>query len=187
MSAHFSKFSLNTYPGTDYFQAHAPADYPLSLVLQKCRAFRRLPPNLKELAARSRRWARRVHPEDYRQAEIDRWYDAQGYELDPGTGRRLTDAEIDADWERWEVPDIEVTDIPVPEGGFADPATWEPPPPAVEDEPDPDEGISEAQLLSDIASHGREYVAKEYGVPADRLAQVGSDLDLAKLIRGVVG
>jgi hypothetical protein len=50
MSAHFSKFGLNTYNATPYFRAHVPAGYPLGDVLVKGRAFRRLPPRLRELS-----------------------------------------------------------------------------------------------------------------------------------------
>lgn len=185
MSVYFSRFGLNSYYQTAYHSAHIPADYPLSLVLQKCRAFRRLPPRLRELAGLAKRWVRRAYPDsDF--SEWDRWYSKDGRELDPNTGRALTDAEIDAEWARWPVPDLVVRDIPLPAGGFADPDTWEEPPPPPE-EPDPDEGISHAQLMSDIASHGREYVAKDYGVPEDVLRRVKSDEDLARIILGARG
>ena len=96
MSAHFSKFSLNTYPGTPYFQAHIPTGYPLSLVLQKCRAFRRLPPNLRSLAALAKRWAIRNYPYPAGAPHIEEYYDDEGYELKLGTTERMTDEEIDA-------------------------------------------------------------------------------------------
>lgn len=130
MSAYYSKFSLNSYAGTPYFQAHVPEGFPVYLLLQKARAFRRLPPNLKTLARNSRRWAE-LH--DAVPGSIAEWYDAQGYELDPNDGHRLTDAEIDAQWE----PDpgldaVMVTDIPMPPRGFAAPDEWELPEAPVE-------------------------------------------------------
>ena len=45
------------------------------------------------------------------------WYDEEGYELNPGTGKRLTDEEIDADWEQWGAPDIEVEAFPCQRAG----------------------------------------------------------------------
>ena len=53
MSAHFDKYGLNTYYAMPYFHAHIPANYPLSVILQKCRAFRRLPPNLRKLSEKA--------------------------------------------------------------------------------------------------------------------------------------
>src|SRR4051812_46387896 len=97
MSAHFSKWSLNTYSWTPYFEAHVPADYPLSLVLQKCRAFRRLPPRLRELSALAKAWNLRTHPPS-KFPSIEEWYDDEGYELNPYIGARLTDEEIDTEW-----------------------------------------------------------------------------------------
>jgi hypothetical protein len=182
MSDHFSKFGLNTYNATPYFRAHVPAGYPLGDVLVKGRAFRRLPPRLRELSGLAKQWAHRFYsPADI--AYAGRWYDPEGYELDPDTGRRLTDAEIDADWDRlgFARAAAPLPDVPTPPGGFADPATWEEPPPP----PDPDRddsGITLAKLVEDIGSHGREYVAKEYGVPRGMLAGVTTDADLARLI-----
>jgi hypothetical protein len=183
MSIHYSKFDLNTYCGSPYFRAHAPADYPVQRVLEECRSFRRLPPRLRELSALAKGWTI-AHSEYPAGIEgIEHYYDGEGYELDPYAGRRLTDAEIDAEWPP---PDartaaLAVKDIPAPPGGFADPATWEEPPPP----PDPDRddpGISLAKLTQDIGSHGREYVAKEYGVPRGVLAGISSDEDLARHI-----
>jgi hypothetical protein len=190
MSAHFSKFGLNTYYGSPYFQAHIPEDYPLSLVLQKSRAFRRLPPHLRELSAQAKKWAQRTYP-GADVGGIDRWYDTDGYELDPDTGRRMTDEEIDAEWVRWPEPEIVVKDIPLPPGGFADPDTWEEQPPKPP-EPDPDDVPTEAQILRDIATRsggprGWKDVAEEYGVPLDWLARVTSDKDLVRMILGMYG
>jgi len=188
MSAHYSKFDLNTYYGSDYFQAHVPADYPLHEVLEKSRAFRRLPPRLRELSALAKKWDHRVHP--ITNDEQDQWYDDEGYELNPDTGKRLTDDEIDDEWERWDIPDIEIEDIPLPAGGFADPDTWEPakPPPDLGDR----EGLTEDQILSDIATRGggtrgREDVAEEYGVPKSWLTRVTSDKDLARMVLDMDG
>ena len=86
MSIFISRFALNTYSATPYFHARCPPIYPMSRVLQHCERFHRLPPRLRELATQSRRWARRhgAIPID-----IDLYYDAEGYELNPGTGQRL--------------------------------------------------------------------------------------------------
>lgn len=181
MSAHYSKFLLNTYCGTPYFQAHCPPDYPVNFVLLKCRAFRRLPPNLRRLSALAKRWAAK---NGYTAVveEMRHWYDAEGYELDSLTGHRLTDAQVEADWAGIEPPDIKVEDIPVPAGGFPDPDTWQPPEAAAEDDAGDEDGPTEAQVLSDIAGHGRARTAQEYGLPAEQLAGIGSDRELAQLI-----
>lgn len=184
MSAHYSKFLLNTYSGTPYFLAHVPDGYPLTQVLLKCRAFRRLPANLRTLAGLAKEWAtKNGHPAASKENGIDSWYDDKGYELESLTGKRLTDAEIDADWARWDAPDIEVKDIPVPDGGFPDPDTWQPKDEAsaADDEGDED-GPTEEQVLSDIAGHGRARVARTYGVSDDVLAGIESDKELAHAI-----
>lgn len=176
MSEHYSKFDLNTYRETPYFRAHVPPNYPVGPVLVKCRAFRRLPPNLRKLAELAKQWSVR----NVGNLGIDQWYDDDGYELDPSTKKRLTDKEIDAQWDRGPnndsgSDDIEVKDIPIPAGGFADPDKWEEP---EEDDSDPDDvGITEQRLVQDIQSHGREYVAREYGVPVKH-----SDAMLARSI-----
>lgn len=167
MSIYFSSYSLNTYQATPYFQAHLPPDYPLSLVLQASRAFRRLPPNLRHLAELSKEWAvyqSVLAGDPIGGRGIDDWYDAEGYELDPDTGLRLTDAEIDAQWGPVD-PDLarsRARDIPVSAGGFPDPATWKPPllaaDPVIENRP------SKYQLLRDIALRGRRYTARYYGI-----------------------
>lgn len=165
MSRHFSKFSLNTYLNTEYFQAHLPPDYPLSLVLQECMAFRRLPANLRKLATLSKKWAqlnRRKPPDD-----IDQWYDSKGNELDPDTGRKLTDAEIDAEWGY--PPQAAPGSVPdLPDNEFADPATWQP----SQEVPEPMRRPSDARLKRDILSHGPERVSREYGIPIDHLPKV---------------
>lgn len=175
MSAHFSKFSLNTYPGTPYFAALVPADYPLSRVLRKLHAFRRLPPNLKQLAVNSKRWAvaNRIDA-----AGIDEWYDAQGYELDPVTGKRLTDAEIDAQWEP--DPDLAAftpTDVPVPDGGFPEPTTWQPSP-----EPSASPAPARDQVLRDVAARGIAYTSSHYGIDLPELPPepTGGPFDAAR-------
>lgn len=184
MSAHYSKFDLNTYKGTEYFIAHTPEDYPLELVLQKSRAFRRLPPHLRELAGLAKRWAKRKYPQySAGTPDIEYWYDDEGYELNLATEARLTDEEIDAMWR--DDPALEkfdVKDIPVPNGGFADPDTWEKP--VKETEPEEEEELTESDLLRDIKSYGREYVAEDYSnlVPEEEAMSAGSDEELARMI-----
>jgi hypothetical protein len=90
MTVHYSRYGLNTYCGMPYFWEQIPADYPLHHVLQKCRAFRRLPPNIRELAGLAKRWFEK-HDPNAEFSDIDRWYDKDGYELDFGSGKRLTD------------------------------------------------------------------------------------------------
>ncbi len=192
MSGHYSKYGLNTCCQTPYFQDHLPKGYPIDTVLQKCRAFRRLPPHLKELSAKARVWLDRVNPTTNEDSGIDRWYDAEGYELNPGTGARLSDAEIEASWP-WPVPDVEVKDIPVPDGGFPDPQTWkEPAPPPEEPDLVNRSGLTEKKILSDIASRngdgrGRLRVCQAYGVPLPWLSKAPTDADLAQLILGMHG
>lgn len=166
MTIYYSKCGLNTYRSTPYFQAHIPVDYPGDAVLLNTRAFRRLPARLRELSALAKRWAIRKHPEiPGGMWDVKDLYDVEGYELDPDTERRLTDEEIDAGWVRYGPRDPRlVQDIPLPPGGFADPDTWEEPAPVEDREVDPD-APTEESLLRDIKSHGREYVARDYGVP----------------------
>lgn len=188
MTVYFSKYKLDTYYPTSYFQAHLPEDYPTSLVLQKSRAFRRLPPNLKDLSHLARQWAERHYPSGFF-TDIGKWYDNQGYELDPSTGKRLTDAEIDAQWDSLGdlgLDDFKVTDIPVPPSGFADPATWEEPEAQGEDLVDRS-GLTKEQILSDIQSRGRTATAEEYGVPAQLATRASTDDDLARIILGMHG
>lgn len=179
MSVHYSKCQLNTFWGTAYFAAHCPADYPIGLICQKVQRFRALPPNVQQLAARAKVWAARQRPGAVRAAEG--LYDAEGYELDSLTGKRLTNEEVAAMWAGSEPPDVEVRDIPVPASGFPDPNTWEPP--TETDDEDQDSGRpTESQLLGDIAGHGRARVARDYGVPVEQLAGIASDRELAQLI-----
>ena len=185
MSRHYSKYDLNTYSLTPYFKAHVPKDYPLSHVLQKCRAHRRLPPNLRALSAHAKQWAVNKYGPPGMMG-IEEWYDEDGYELDPITRKRLTDKEIDEEWGR--APNhFVVTDIPVPDGGFADPDTWEPEPEEEDDYEEPYEGPTEKGLLRDIASHGREYTAKYYGLSKKRLKRAKNNKELARAILSVVG
>jgi hypothetical protein len=154
-------------------------------VLQKCRAFRRLPPNLRKLSELTKKWVVRRHPrtdDPNWGGGINEWYDDEGYELNPSTGERLTDKEIDDEWVRWtdkELDKFKVEDIPVPADGFADPDTWEEPEPEEEEEY---EGPDESKLLSDIASHGRKYTARYYGISSEQLERVTSDKQLARII-----
>lgn len=177
MSAHYSRFSLNTFPGTDYFQAHLPKDYPLELVLQKSRCFRRLPPNLRRLAQLSK--ARAVHQDPEHAHLADGWYDDDGNELDPNTRQPLTDAQIDADWATYKLTglkDFVARDIPVPYGGFPDPTTWEPTPvddgsvvDALGRHVGLDSAVSRKQLVRDVKSRGLQRTAEEYGVTVEEL------------------
>ncbi len=156
---YYSKYDLNTYRTTPYFMAHLPSGYRLGEALINSRAFRRLPPNLKRLSELSKQWAALHYP--ILVARVSMWYDDKGYEVHPDTKRRLSDKEVD---DLWASPksNTKVKDIPVPPGGFADPATWTEP--VSPEEPEADHGRSEAELLHDIKARSREYVAKEYGV-----------------------
>lgn len=175
MSVHYSRYNLNTYYNTPYFQAYLPKDYPLAEVLRECRAFRRLPPNLQELSRKSKDW---LTAQSGISPTLD-GYDDEGYELDLRTGERLTDEQIDAQWDN-KPAKAKVEDIPIPKGGFADPATWQP---KVEpDEPREYEGPSREQIRRDIKSHGAAYTAKYYGVPAG-----GSAEELAEAIFAELG
>jgi hypothetical protein len=168
MSQHFSKFSLNTWQGTPYFRDNLPADYPTSKVLMASRAFRRLPPNLRKLAEASKAWA--MHRDPDADWDIKHWYDDQGNELDPDTGRKLTSLEIDAEWDQIEtgLDGFKVYDIPPTR--LPDPKTWEP-----ESEGPVGERISDEQLLKDIYSRGRIYVSKNYGIPLEELPGYSED------------
>lgn len=171
MSAHYSKFLLNTYATTPYFQAQLPEVYPLDLVLQKRRAFRRLPENLRRLSELAKQWAERYYEVPGGIVGIDDWYDEDGYELDPESGSRLSDEEIDRQWDALHLEGLDefkVGDIPVPDGGFADPEEWQPPP-ETEEGGEGREQPSREQLLRDISSHGRKRVAQAYGIPQDKL------------------
>lgn len=170
---HYSKFSLNTWPGTPYFEAHIPGGYPLGEVLQASRAFRRLPPNLRKLAVASKAWA--LHNDPDADADIKDWYDDEGNELDPFTGEKLTDEEIDASWDAENLPAINATDIP--DGPLPDPTRWKP---LINN--DNTDGVSEQTLLRDIRSRGRKYVSKAYGIPLEALP--GYSLDTVDEIEG---
>lgn len=168
---HYSKYFLNTYAGTPYAEAQIPEDYPLHQVLQKSRAFRRLPKNLRELAGKSKAWAMANNPDRYGEPSgINQWYSPNGNELDPDTGQPLTDAEIDAQW--LPDPDLDnfvVKDIPRPAGGFPDPNTWEPPEEEAVEESEP---IPITQILIDIDTRGYEATAKEYGLTIPQLKAI---------------
>lgn len=185
MSAHYSKYDLNTYRNTPYFLNYLPKNYPLSGVMLKSRAFRRLPPNLRKLCELSKQWAIRNWDKPAGIAGIENWYDDDGYELDPLTKRRLTDKETDDIWDHIpldkSINSFKVVDVPVPEGGFADPNTWMPAALEEDKHVDPDAPTVES-LLGDIKSHGREYSARYYGVSKNELASAESDVALAKLI-----
>ncbi len=183
MSIYYSRFLLNTYQ-SPYFKAHIPKDYPLHLTLQKSRAFRRLPPHLQELSKLSKKWVHRAYPDRIANDPINNWYDDKGYELDPNDKHHLTDEEIDAQWDRYpksaELEKFNVIDIPIPKGGFDDPYTWEPKP--EEEGPSEDhDGPTEERVVSDVASHGLERTAKEYGV-LDKITNSTTDKELARLV-----
>ena len=157
MSLHYSKFALNSYAWTPYFQAVVPPDFPTAAVLRASKMFRDLPPRLREVAVNSKKWAVR---HGYDTSGIDRWYDSDGYELDPDTGARLTDAQVETQWEPDPDDDIYV-EFDLPEGlPVPDPDSWEPPPPA----PDVPEAPDFDQLLLDVATHGVARVQEEYGI-----------------------
>lgn len=187
-TAHYSKCLLNTYSATPYFRAHMPVDYPLIRTLQKGRAFRRLPPNLRELSKKAKEWAKRAYAPDSAEKAtgIEGWYDDDGYELNPDNGKRLTDAQIDADWERLdpdgELEEFEVEDIRVPDGGFTDPSTWEEPGATLEEEEYG--GPDEDRVLSEIRARGRDYVARYYGVePVDDDGEMARSIVAAVRVR----
>lgn len=170
MSVHYSKFSLNTYAATPYFRAQLPEGYPLDLILQKSRAYRRLPQNLRKLAGLSKQWAGK-NWEGYEY--ISEYYDAKGNELDPISGRKLTDDQIDDEWDRLPpnpaLATIAVTDIP--SGDFADPDTWVVP----ANEPTIDAPPNEARLRNEIRAYGKDRVSAAYGIPIDKLPDVEQD------------
>jgi hypothetical protein len=172
MSLHYSKYMLNTYAETPYFQAHIPEDYPIDRVLMKSRAFYRLPPHIKELAAKAKEWARK---NKFYTLDIDQWYDSEGRELDPNTKSLMTDEEIDSQWSRYndESDSFEIKDIPIPDGGFADPNTWQPPEPEKKQRKRPPDD----HLLAAIASHGRKRTAEEYGIPENELPGLPDESD----------
>jgi hypothetical protein len=167
MTAHYSRFLLNTYSGTPYFASQMPKGYPLDFILQQARSFRRLPPNLRELANRAGDWAVRHDAIPY---DIENYYDGDGNELDPRDGHKMTDKEIDADWQRlgYRVTTGRLIDIPIPPGGFADPKTWEPPPrPRVEVKRDIP--LNEEILRREMKERGREWVIRTYGLTEDEI------------------
>ncbi len=180
MSIYFSRFGLNTYAGTPYFQAQLPEDYPFSKVLQKSRAFRRLPPNLRKLAALSKRWA-----EQFSESLIEEskgWYDESGNELDQDTGRQLSDQDIDDQWTP--NPDLDklvVIDIPIPKGGFPNPDEWEPE--EVGAKSDTADAIPVSQFLKDVASRGIKAAERAYGIDLGYTqpeSAIGMDYNKAK-------
>lgn len=126
MSVHFSKWLLNSYAATPYFQGHIPADFPLGMVLIGSRTFHGLPPRIRELARLSKVWACHNYPAPAGIEGIEEWYDAEGYELDPDTGRRLSAQEVAVAWDDGNggPAGLMGVDIPLPPGGFANPAKW---------------------------------------------------------------
>ena len=176
MSTHYSKFLLNTYAGTPYFQAHLPSGYPLYQVLRKSRAFRRLPPNLQELSILTKQWA--VKNDAVQMDGIDEWYDAEGNELDPNAGIPLTDEQIDAEWDILH-PEPALQSFTVTDIGdtFANPDTWQPPPepaPPEKDTPTPE------QVARDTVSHGSTAVDEAYGLTKTPSFQAGELADVAQ-------
>ncbi len=176
MSIYYSKYDLNTYKGTPYFHAHIPMDFPTSIVLNNARSFHRLPPNLYKLATLAKRWAIKHYgwPKTGMPG-IEEYYDKLGNELNPETRKPLTDKEIDEQWNEPADTSL-IVDIPMPEGGFADPDTWEEPPPESDTDYD---GPTEESLFNDIESMGREYVAKDHSIP---IKGIRSDRQLVQAI-----
>lgn len=163
MSIYYSRFNLNLHPRTPYFQAHLPPGYALDQVMLACKSYRRLPPNLRALSELSKRWGMAHWGWSGDPNGSDGWYDKDGYELDPNTGKRLSDAENDALWTGQPSLDSSAAvDVPIPHGGFPDPATWEPLPESAE--PSDDDYPDVAQLKSDVASHGLKRTAEVYGM-----------------------
>lgn len=164
MSIHYSKFDLNTYKGSEYFKAHVPENYPLEQTLQSCRAFRRLPSRLRELSVLAKKWTCKHSTFPAGIEDIELWYDDDGNELDAYTNKKLTDEQLNKEWDALELSgldDFKVEDIPLPAGGFADPETWEPKEePEEEDEYD---GPTEEQISKEVKS-GRERAMKYYGI-----------------------
>ena len=163
MSIHYSKYNLNTYANTPYFWDQLPDGYLLFDVLMKCRAFRRLPPNLKKLAGLSKQWFLRKNPGGV--YGIGEYYDEAGYELNPFTGKRLTDAEIDAEWDDMNLdPDLAKVSVEdIPDSDFDDPDEWE-----VEwRRGDYEDRPSKEQVIHDIKCRGWKATARTYGLPED--------------------
>ena len=186
MSYHYSKYKLNTYSTTPYFRAHMSPDYPIEEVLISCRSFQRLPPNLQELAKHAKQWAVKNYPHPAGILGIEEAYDDEGYELNPSTKKRLTDTEIDAEWDALGTPKIdnesEVDDIPIPPGGFADPDTWEPPP-VEEEEGDTEPELREEDIVNAIKYRGAKYTARYYGIDGD---WSDDDRDNKELVREIM-
>jgi len=178
MSAHYSKYLLNTYAATPYFQAQMPKDYPLYKVLRKSKTFHNLPPQLKNLAALAKEWAIRntEPPSPAGWIGIEKWYDKQGYELDPATGQRLSASEIAAQWKpEPELDDFIVEDITVPHTGFPDPTTWK----ESKEASSPGERPSEKQLLRDLTVRGSKATARTYGLEVEE-PEVDEDIGRAQ-------
>lgn len=189
MTAHYSKFDLNTYAVTPYFRAHIPENYPLHRTLQACRMYRRLPPRLRKLAKLAKRWAiKHWGPEGIK--GISRYYNKKGLELEPSTGRVLSDQEIDKAWGARDPKLKKIKDIPAPKGGFADPDTWEEP--QVPDDPLEEElvdfsGMTQFDMLQHIKSRGAQATIDCFGVPAEMVQQAKTDDELAALIMTMHG
>lgn len=180
MSAHFSRYNLNTYCHSPYFRACLPAGYPTGAAMIAARRHRALPPNLRELSSLAKRYELRAHGEDAYKFMGDA-YDDDGYELAIGTSRRLTRKEINDEWDALLTEDVDPPpDVPVPEGGFPDPDAWEPPAPEP-DGPDPD-APTEADLIRDIQGYGRDRVASEYDIDDWSEDAFPTDADLARAI-----
>lgn len=168
MTPHYSKFLLNVYANTPYFQAHIPANYPLMETLQRCKAYRKLPTRLRQLSDLSRQWGELHLKWPPYSNTIGDYYDREGYELDHTSGRPLTLAEIQSQWEpNPSVDSMTVRDIPLPRGGFPNPATWEAP--KTDETVHPDDVPTEEDLRRDIKLGGREAVSQTYGIPMSKL------------------
>jgi hypothetical protein len=190
-SIHYSKYTLNTYRSTPYFQACLPTGYPIHDMLVKSRAFRKLPPNLRALSEKAKEWAIKNWPYPKSIEDIEYYYDDEGYELNPATKKRLTEEENDSQWlpdgapDDFTFPPPDVEDIPAPDGGFPDPDTWVEPPPPLDTYEDPD-APTEDSIMRDIESHGREYCAKEAGLPPGAAQSSRCDRDLARMILAIM-
>ena len=173
---YYSKYSLNTYYSTPYFESHIQQGYPLHDVLQTCGKFLALPPNLRRLSEASRKWAENVPVEEELGATvppgIENYYDNSGHEIDPETGDILTDSQINELWGANRIRLSRVEDIRA--GKLSDPLTWRLITQGFEaSAPRP----SPHQLMLDIASHGRDRVMKDYGLTASQLPLTGGVVD----------
>lgn len=172
-SPHYSKAELNTYDTTPYFEAFCPEGYDWRFVASKVHRFLLMPPTFRELCRRSKIWAMANWPVLINM--MKQYYDDDGYELFPGTNKRLTDSEVNAQWPplTQDLVDLQVEDIDEPEDGFPDAGNWQPPARLTDEDEDEDEEdrITKGQLMEDIKSRGIGYVAKYYNISTQEFSE----------------